>query len=149
MKTIVFKIVCAICMLMVFASCNEIQNKAINEEQLILVDTIPLKLVNGEKWKANVETAVGMQQIESILKKFKDLKRRDYKNLAAILSKETSAIIKSCNMTGEAHDQLHLVLVPILEQVMVLKEDHNITDKNTAVKNIENLTGVYYRYFND
>lgn len=147
MKTIVFKIVCAICMLMVFASCNEIQNKAINEEQLILVDTIPLKLVNGEKWKANVETAVGMQQIESILKKFKDLKRRDYKNLAAILSKETSAIIKSCNMTGEAHDQLHLVLVPILDEIIKLKEDLSLADKNTAFQNIETMVETYNQFF--
>lgn len=147
MKTIVFKIVCAICMLMVFASCNEIQNKAINEEQLILVDTIPLKLVNGEKWKANVETAFGMQQIESILKKFKDLKRRDYKNLAAILSKETSAIIKSCNMTGEAHDQLHLVLVPILDEIIKLKEDLSLADKNTAFQNIETMVETYNQFF--
>lgn len=147
MKTIVFKIVGVICILMVFVNCTEIQNKAINEEQLILVDTIPLKLVNGEKWKANAETAIGMQQIESILKKFEDLKRRDYKNLAAILSKETSAIIKSCNMTGEAHDQLHLVLVPILDEIIKLKEDLTLADKNTAFKNIETMVDTYNQYF--
>lgn len=147
MRTSVIKMVWAICITVVFASCTEIQNKVINDEQLILVDTIPLKLVNGEKWKANAETSAGMQQIETMLNNFKELKRRDYKNLGASLSKETSAIIKSCNMTGEAHDQLHLVLVPILDEIIKLKEDLTIADKNTAFQNIETMVEAYNQYF--
>jgi hypothetical protein len=104
-------------------------------------------MVNNTKWRANKATQIGMHKIDSTIKKFQSLKRQDFKNLGALLSKETSAIVKNCDMTGEAHDQLHLVLVPILDQVVLLKEDHSVTDKNTAVKNIENLVKTYYRYF--
>ena len=45
------------------------------------------------------------------------------KLLGEALSKETSYIIKSCDMKGEPHDQLHLVLVPILEEITDLKDD--------------------------
>lgn len=132
-----------------FNNCKNQDHFPINKDRLIIVDTIPLKKVNNIKWNANKATQIGMHKIDSTIEKFQSLKRQDFKNLGALLSKETSAIVKNCDMTGEAHDQLHLVLVPILEQILVLKEDHDITDKNTAVKNIENLIGVYHRYFND
>lgn len=128
-------------------SCKNQDEFPIDEQQLIVTDTIPLKLMNDAKWQANKATQIGMKNIDSIIKNFRTLHRKDFKNLGAILSKETSAIIKQCNMTGEAHDQLHLVLVPMLEQVVLLKEDHELIEKNTALKNIEIMLEAYNQYF--
>ena len=129
--------------------CKHQDEFHVDQELLIATDTIPLKLINNTKWQANKATQIGMHKIDSTVKKFKELKRRDFKNLGALLSKETSTIVKNCDMSGEAHDQLHLVLVPILDQVVLLKEDHELVAKNTALKNIENLIEAYYQFFND
>lgn len=148
MKNITF-IIIALLSLFCFQTCRNQDQLPVNNEKLIQVDTIPLKMVNNTKWNANKATQIGMHKIDSTVRKFQALKRQDFKNLGALLSKETSAIVKNCDMTGEAHDQLHLVLVPILEQVVLLKEDHSIADKNTAVKNIEGLVEAYYQYFKE
>jgi hypothetical protein len=100
-----------------------------------------LVLNNGEKWIANEATHIGMKRIDSILKNNTTL---DGKTLGDALSKETSYIIKSCDMTGEAHDQLHIVLVPILEEITDLKD---ITDSNKAKEKVSYLKGLVHTYF--
>jgi hypothetical protein len=103
-----------------------------------------LVLNNGEKWIANEATHIGMKRIDSILKNNTTL---DGQTLGDTLSKETSYIIKSCDMTGEAHDQLHLVLVPILEEITDLKD---ITDSNKTKEKVSYLKGLvntYFQYF--
>ncbi|WP_411894210.1 hypothetical protein [Winogradskyella sp. A2] len=99
---------------------------------------------NGEKWIANTETHIGMKRIDSILKNTTYL---DGKVLGEALSKETSYIIKNCDMTGIAHDQLHIVLVPILEEITYIKdvtETNRLKDKVTYIKG---LVSTYFQYF--
>lgn len=95
-----------------------------------------LALNNGKQWVANQETHIGMKRIDSILKTETSI---DTKALGNILSKETSYIIKSCNMKGEAHDQLHIVLVPILEEITDLKDVENDTTKAQKIKRLKLL----------
>jgi hypothetical protein len=103
-----------------------------------------LALNNNEKWVANNETHKGMQRIDSILK---TTTVKSGQLLGALLSKETSYIIKNCDMTGEAHDQLHIVLVPILETITDIKTIENSLELKEKVTILQNLSATYFEYF--
>lgn len=103
-----------------------------------------LTLNNNQKWVANKETHIGMNRIDSILK---NNTTSDPKVIGEALSKQTGYIIKSCNMTGEAHDQLHVVLVPILETIGDLKEAQNTSELEIKTKNLQRLTTTYFNFF--
>ena len=103
-----------------------------------------LELNKGEKWIANNETHVGMKRIDSILN---DITSLDGNILGGALSKETSYIIKSCNMKGEAHDQLHVVLVPILEEISELKDSKNQDEMEQRIAVLRHLVSTYFEYF--
>ncbi len=103
-----------------------------------------LTLNNNQKWIANKETHIGMKRIDSILENNTSY---NGKTLGESLSRQTSYIIKSCNMKGEAHDQLHLVLVPMLEIITDLKNlDNNLLVKQNTIT-IKQLTTTYFQYF--
>ena len=103
-----------------------------------------LTLNNNEKWVANEETHIGMKRIDSILN---NNTSTSGKVLGDILSKQTSYIIKSCDMEGEAHDQLHVVLVPILEEITDIKDVENTSELEKKVTNLQSLTATYFEYF--
>lgn len=103
-----------------------------------------LTLNNNEKWLANKETHIGMKRIDSILK-FDSFK--DGNKLGKALSKETSYIIKNCNMTGNAHDQLHIVLIPIIELISDIKDVKNTSELEKKVTNLQRLSATYFQYF--
>ena len=71
----------------------------------------------------------------------------DGKTLGEVLSKQTSYIIKSCDMTGEAHDQLHIVLVPILEEITDIKDIENRSELEEKVTVLQGLIVTYFEYF--
>ena len=50
-------------------------------------------------------------------------------------------------MTGEAHDQLHVILVPMLDEISILKESNKLEESNTALNELEDLIDTYYEYF--
>lgn len=73
-----------------------------------------LRLDNSKKWKANKATDVGMGNMQQLLADFEASATKNYKSLGESLQAEANTIIRKCTMTGEAHDQLHLVLNPML-----------------------------------
>ncbi|WP_230080250.1 hypothetical protein [Winogradskyella marina] len=103
-----------------------------------------LTLNNNEKWIANKETHIGMKRIDSILKNDSS---SSGKILGEALSKQTSYIIKSCDMEGEAHDQLHVVLIPILEEITDIKDVENALELKKKVTTLKRLTATYFQYF--
>jgi len=106
-----------------------------------------LKLNKGEKWIANPETHIGVIKMDSILKVFKSETNKEYITLGESLSKQTSFIISKCNMKGEPHEQLHLVLVPMLDEINIIKESQSQDDKNKALSNLKNLISSYFMHF--
>ncbi len=94
-------------------------------ENISIADTLQLTFDNSNKWLVNLETHEGVKNMDSILKEFESENAKDYEELGDNLSKQTSYIIKNCTMTGESHDQLHVVLVPMLDEISVLRESNN------------------------
>ncbi|RAJ15050.1 hypothetical protein [Olleya aquimaris] len=118
--------------------------KTISTEDVSTIDSLKLRLNNGEKWIVNEETHLGMKRIDSILK------NRTFSELKIVgdaLSKQTSYIIKNCDMKGVAHDQLHVVLVPILEEISNLKEVKNSSETEVSINKLKGLISKYYKYF--
>ena len=113
-------------------------------EAISTADNLELILNNGEKWIANKETHIGMHRMDSILK---NNRTSDGNLLGDALSKETSYIIKSCDMKGEAHDQLHVVLVPILEEITEIKDVVNANELEQKTTTLKRLIATYFDYF--
>ena len=117
-------------------------DKISTSESVIIPEGLVLN--NDEKWIANEETHLGMIRIDSILK---NNTSSDGKILGDALSKETSYIIKSCDMKGEPHDQLHLILVPILEEITDLKDVTEVDKLENKVTYLKGLVNIYFQYF--
>mgnify|MGYP000141129725 CR=1 FL=1 len=116
-------------------------------EEISLLDTLSLRLNSGEKWIVNNETHVGVSKMDSIIKAHKTNKENNYINLGNNLSMQASFIIKSCNMTGEAHNQLHVILIPMLDEIYVLKDSQNTEEQRKAAQKLEGLIVTYFKYF--
>ena len=145
------KILIVIFFFVSFLSCKkETQKNVVNTtetEEISLIDTLTLKLNNGDKWVANSETQIGIIKMDSIIKVFKTIGNDDYSILGKDLSKQTSFIIKSCNMIGESHDQLHVVLVPMLDEISTIKEANTIEESKSALNQLEDLIESYFSHF--
>ncbi len=148
MKT---KCILIIFFLVSYSSCKKVtENNVTNSvetEAISLLDTLTLRLNNGEKWIANTETQIGIIKMDSIITSFKSNKEDDFMELGQKLSKQTSFIIKSCDMTGVAHDQLHVVLVPMLDEISILKESEDAIESKKALVELESLIEAYFKHF--
>ncbi|WP_347923066.1 hypothetical protein [Pontimicrobium sp. SW4] len=130
-----------------FSSCKNGENKRSNET-LTNIDLSELRLDNGNKWIVNLETHDGLKNMDAIIKNFKSKTSKEYIVLGETLSKETSVIIKKCSMKGEPHDQLHVVLVPMLDEISTLKETNvNIEAKQVSVEKLDYLIKKYFEHF--
>ncbi|MBQ0788653.1 MAG: hypothetical protein KBT69_14240 [Oceanihabitans sp.] len=123
-------------------------NKNISEtEEVTLLDTLQLKMNRGKKWLVNPETQGGVEKMNAIIIAFKSENSKDYNALGKKLAKQTSYIIKNCNMVGEPHDQLHVVLVPMLDEISNLKDAKNKLEGEASLAKLEGLIKDYFVYF--
>lgn len=142
-----------LCLLTItLVSCKKSTQKPSGEpkietEEVSLLDTLQLKLNHGEKWIANLETHVGIKNMDSIIKNFANQNTKDYVALGQLLSAQTSFVIKNCSMKGEPHDQLHVVLVPMLDEISILKASESTENAEVALSKLEDLIYNYFSHF--
>ena len=109
---------------------------------------IELSLNNGTKWKSDEPTYTSMRLMEVTLNDFtgnnSEPGKAEYQELGTALSGITQEIINKCSMKGEAHEQLHNVLVPMLSNVGNIK---NTTDKAAVKSNVEALNDALILFF--
>ncbi|WP_055442397.1 hypothetical protein [Lacinutrix himadriensis] len=123
------------------------QTKTKETKEISLLDTLQLRLNHGNKWLANPETQGGVVKMNAMIEAFKTETNKDYNALGKKLAKQTSYIIKNCSMVGEPHDQLHVVLVPMLDEISNLKEAKNNTEGEASLAKLEGLIKDYFLYF--
>ncbi len=108
-----------------------------------------LSLNNGVKWIADEATYNGMKQMKSAIINFRANKTnvdiKSYNILGNQLGGFTKEIIAKCSMQGADHDQLHIVLAPMLANVDTIKKGGDI---NQAEKNIDALQVHLEQFFN-
>lgn len=106
-----------------------------------------IKLDNGNKWQANMETTDGVNKMLSMIKS-SDLKTvEDYHSLATKLNEVKNFVVKECTMKGPSHDNLHVFLHPLIEKIEALGKVSTTDEGADVTASIkENLDG-YYNYF--
>jgi len=82
--------------------------------------------------------------LNNFIKNNSDPGEAEYQELGTALSGITQEIINKCSMKGEAHEELHNVLVPMLSNVGNIK---NATDKDTGKSNVEALHDALILFF--
>ncbi|MDQ7918287.1 hypothetical protein RBU60_11930 [Mesonia sp. MT50] len=106
-----------------------------------------IKLDEGDKWDANLETTEGVDKMLSLVKSSQTESVKEYHSLAADLNETKNFVVKKCTMKGPSHDNLHVFLHPLIEKINALGKISS-TDEGAKIKESikENLEG-YYTYF--
>lgn len=106
-----------------------------------------IHLKNGEKWTINEEMKPHINSGAEILNKYLSKNDSDYLALADQLKAQNSALIKSCTMKGEAHDELHKWLHPHIKLIDQLKEAENHEAAQEVIVKLENSFQNFKKYF--
>jgi hypothetical protein len=137
MKRIIYLLIVAL----VFTSCTKKsteQEKYVNDTDHTALDS-ELKLNDGERWEANIETTEGINNMLLLIDAFRKDDSADYTALKDNLTFEFTTIFKKCTMKGEAHDQLHNYLLPLKTLI------DNASNEN--VEQIIAYLNTYQNYF--
>ena len=106
-----------------------------------------MKLNQGKKWAANIETTQGIEKLQSILNKDTSQTVADFKNLEKKLSDEMAVIFDKCNMKGASHDNLHTFLLPLIKKMDKLKEVSSVEKGKILSNKIKKHLAAYSTFF--
>lgn len=134
---------------MIFISCNHKSEHAHNDQAAMSdehsesLSANGLQLNNGEKWTADEPTNQGMIQMHTFISKA--ISQSDSKPLIIKekLTEQFNSLLKQCTMQGEDHNQLHLYLVPLKQQIDELDEKSG----KEKLNKIESYITEYHTYF--
>lgn len=138
-----------------FSSCNNANEgntekvESISQEETAHQhgDDETLRLNNGKKWVVVKEMLVYIDYMKSDINKFEGTTVEDYKNLATDLLINVDLLTANCTMKGDAHDQLHLWLLPFIDYVNEFAAAENIEDSKTALHEVKTSFELYEQYF--
>lgn len=138
------KIILLISVIALFISCNS------NKKETIDVSSIKIEgvsLDNTKLWKANIETTEGIKVMQNIMRSFSEEETvTAYTLLKGELETEFTNIFQKCTMKGEAHEQLHNYLKPMIGIFEGL-ESSDLKTCKTNFKTMENHLAGYANYF--
>jgi hypothetical protein len=104
-------------------------------------------LNNGELWLANPETTEGIQKMKKRMSLFNDSDNLEaYVILKAGLEEDFTELFQKCTMKGEAHNQLHNYLFPILDFFDGFEASDIAICKQSFI-DLNNHLDEYYNYF--
>lgn len=103
--------------LLLIVSCSENASTSMDEADPKKVeekDSPDVQLNEGERWEANSATVQGIENLTEMVTTF-DAAEEDYDTLQSNLRDEFGLIFQNCTMKGEAHEQLHNYLLPLMD----------------------------------
>lgn len=151
MKNILLYILCTSLSIMLFSCKHGHDEKASETTEAPKKYTAPdghtigidVKLNNGSKWEANVETTQG---IGYMLGSVNDMPAHstleDFRSLHKTMNVRFQSILQQCTMSGEAHNQLHNYLMPLKEKIDLLDS----ADLDTCKKMLPELKEYIMKY---
>jgi hypothetical protein len=138
-KTILF-----LSVITLFISCNS------NKKEAIDIRTIKIEgvsLDNTNLWEANIETTEGIKKMQNIMLTFSENEDvTAYASLKEELEAEFTNIFQKCTMKGEAHNQLHNYLKPMIDIFEGL-ESSDLKRCKSNFNTMENHLAGYANYF--
>ncbi len=136
-----------IAVIIFMTSCGNQTPKQNTDDVVHAAQADTVTLVNGEKWKVNFATNKGIRNMKKLMADFKqDSDLTGYRELGASLQKEFQHIFQRCDMTGEAHNQLHNYLHPMSGWFNELKEG-DLSQCQLATKALQKHLEKYDSYF--
>jgi len=139
MRLVILLLICSVS----FSSCKENTEK--KERMNIVEDHVELN--NGKRWKANAETTIGIEKMISRMQSFSEKENSlGYNQLKDSLESDFTEIFQKCNMKGEAHNQLHNYLKPMVDLFEGLDSKELESNKKNFSKLDEHLL-IYKNYF--
>jgi len=137
-------ILCLCCSGCQNTSQNKNQSKAEHTET---GDPDELRLDNGHKWAANKETTDGVKKIQVVMEHNPQKSIEDFHKLGRELTEIERYIVRKCTMKGEAHENLHLWLNPLMKKTEKLNESENLAQAKKIAWELEIHLKAYFRYF--
>ncbi len=114
--------------------CGSGKQKANEQETSHQSHTSEVCLDNGKKWKVNFATTKGINNMKARLEAISEKSTlADYRKLGEGLQTEFRHIFQRCDMTGEAHNQLHNYLQPMPAWFSDLKEGDMLRCRSAVV----------------
>lgn len=117
------------------------------EEIIHSSETDEVVLDNGKLWEANMDTTIGIQKMQSRLNSFTDSENiTDYQKLKEGLETDFTELFQKCTMKGEAHNQLHNYLLPMIDLFEGIGSSEIATCKK-SFKNLNSHLSTYTSFF--
>lgn len=139
-----------ITIIIVLTSCASQGSKQKTENEKIdvhHVQTPEVTLDNGKKWKVNFAITKGISNMRQLVESINNKSSLDdYHRLGEKLLNEFNTILRRCDMTGEAHNQLHNYLVPLRGWFKTLKKG-DIAECRFALTSLKEHLGKFNSYF--
>lgn len=145
MKTLKLVSTLIIASLMMLACKNQSKSNDSKCEEEAWISEITLN--ENEPWQANTATNDGVKKLKNVVNEFPVKTMKDYHQLANQLTEINNFIIDNCTMKGEAHENLHIWLYPLLEKVKLLKEAKTTVEAEEIRVSIECSVQKYATYF--
>ena len=124
------KLVSLFAIAFLITSCNT-QPQESTPVSISDLNYMEISLENNEPWIANIETTEGVANMLTLVKEFSG----HYTLLHANLEKEFQTLFLKCSMNGEAHNQLHNYLIPMIK----IFEDIALNEEPISAKAVEKL----------
>lgn len=117
------------------------------EEIVHSSETDEVVLDNGKLWEANKDTTIGIQKMQNRLNSFTDSENiADYQKLKEGLETDFTELFQKCTMKGEAHNQLHNYLLPMIDLFEGIGSSEIATCKK-SFKDLNSHLDTYASYF--
>lgn len=129
------KIIFIIFGMALFVACNSGQQES------------DIKLNNGQKWEVNGEMKPHVEKAGELLHVYISQKDQDYRKLAENLKEQNNALVKSCTMKGEGHDELHKWLHPHMKLIEELTNAKDSKEAQSIIYKLEDSFETYHTYF--
>lgn len=107
-----------------------------------------LSLNDGAKWSANEATTLGVAKMLKIVNdNTADNQVTSLNKKGDLLESEMKIIFEKCDMEGEAHEQLHTFLLPLVKKFRAMKEAVSLEEFDIAQKEVKAHLATYNTYF--
>ena len=122
---------------------KKVETKATStiEETVHTSENDKVELDNGNLWEANDDTTIGINKMKTRLRSFSETENTSaYLTLKEGLEADFTELFQKCTMKGEAHNQLHNYLLPMIDLFEGLESSEIATCK-------KNFNGLFFSKF--
>lgn len=138
------KVILLVSLTTLFMSCNS------NKKETIDISAIKIEGVSLDStnlWQANTETTEGIKKMQQIMLSFsEDEDATAYAVLKDQLEVEFTNIFQKCTMKGDAHNQLHNYLKPMID-IFEGFESSDLIRCKSSFNTMKNHLAGYVNYF--